>query len=66
MKITLDVDDALYARAREFVDSGTNDSDLLCEALQEFVRLRAARRLAASGGAMPDMPEIPRRRVDRE
>jgi hypothetical protein len=36
-------------------------SDLFREAISTFVRVEAAKRLAALGGAMPDMPHVPRR-----
>ena len=34
------------------------------EAIKVFVRVQAAKRLAALGGAMPEMMEVPRRRED--
>jgi hypothetical protein len=37
-------------------------ADLFREAIRTFVRVKTAKRLAALGGAMPEMPEIPRRR----
>jgi hypothetical protein len=39
MKIIVNVDDERYARAHEFADAGMNDTDLLCEALQELFGL---------------------------
>ena len=39
-------------------------ADLFREAIKTFVRVQAAKRLSALGGAMPDMPDIPRRRSD--
>jgi hypothetical protein len=35
--------------------------DLLREAIRIFVRVQAARRLAALGGEFPEMPEVSRR-----
>jgi hypothetical protein len=39
-------------------------ADLFREAIKTFVRVQSAKRLAALGGTMPDMQEIPRRRED--
>jgi Arc/MetJ family transcription regulator len=61
MRTTVTIDDALYERALEVADPGMDKADLFREAIETFVRVQAARRLAALGGAMPDMPEIPRR-----
>jgi Arc/MetJ family transcription regulator len=61
MRTTVTIDDALYRRALEVADPGMDKADLFREAIETFVRIQAARRLAALGGAMPDMPEIPRR-----
>nr|WP_300311599.1 type II toxin-antitoxin system VapB family antitoxin [Halomonas sp.] len=47
----------------EVADPGLdNPSDLLREALKTYVRVQAARRLAALGAAAPDTQDIPRRR----
>ncbi|MDP9971791.1 hypothetical protein J2W39_003033 [Variovorax paradoxus] len=37
-------------------------SDLFREAIKTFVRVQAAKRLAALGGRAPKMPDVPRRR----
>jgi Arc/MetJ family transcription regulator len=63
MRITVTIDDALYARALEFADLGIERADLLREALCVFVRVNAAKRLARLGGAAPQMQEIRRRRL---
>ena len=39
-------------------------ADLFREAIKTFVRVRAAKRLAALGAAMPGMSEVPRRRTE--
>lgn len=39
-------------------------ADLFREAIETFVRAQSARRLASLGGAVPDMPEVPRRSSD--
>lgn len=64
MRITVTIDDELYNRALELADPTMDWADLFSEAMQTFVRVRAAKRLAAVGGALPDMPEVPRRRPE--
>ena len=64
MRITVTIDDELYNRALELADPTMDRADLFSEAMQTFVRVRAAKRLAAVGGALPDMPEVPRRRPE--
>jgi hypothetical protein len=39
-------------------------ADLFREAIKTFVRVQAAKRLAALGGATPDMPDVTRQRGD--
>jgi hypothetical protein len=41
-------------------------ADLFREAIKTFVRVQAAKRLAALGGAMPDMPDVTRQRGDAQ
>jgi len=62
MRTTVTIDDALYEKALEMAGPGTDKSDLFREAIKTFIRVQAANRLAALGGSVPDMPEIPRRR----
>ncbi len=50
MRTTVTIDDALYQR----------------EAMQLFVRVQAGKRLAALGGTLPDMKDIPRRRASAD
>jgi len=45
-------------------DPGMDKADLFREAVKTFVRVQAAKRLAALGGVSPDMPEVPRRREE--
>jgi Arc/MetJ family transcription regulator len=66
MRTTVTIDDTLYERALELADPNMDKADLFREALKTFVRTRAARRLAALGGAAPDMENIPRRREEPE
>jgi len=61
MKTTVTIDDALYERALELADPSMDKSDLFREAIQTFVRVQAAKRLAALGGSAPDMEDIARR-----
>ncbi len=64
MRTTVTIDDALYEKALEMADPGMDKSDLFREAIKTFVRVQAAKRLAALGGAAPDMEDIPRRREE--
>lgn len=61
MRTTVTIDDALYERALEVADPNMDKADLFREAVQMFVRIQAAKRLAALGSAMPSMEGIPRR-----
>ncbi|MGP9676865.1 MULTISPECIES: type II toxin-antitoxin system VapB family antitoxin, partial [unclassified Halomonas] len=46
MKITIEVDDDLYAQSFEFAEPGLDKpSDIVQAALQTYVRVKAARRL---------------------
>jgi Arc/MetJ family transcription regulator len=62
MRTTITIDDALYEKALEMAEPGMDKADLFREAIRTFVRIQAAKRLAALGGKAPDMAEIPRRR----
>lgn len=64
MRTTVTIDDALYERALEVSDPSMDKADLFREAIKTYVRVQAAKRLAALGGAVPAMQEIPRRRED--
>ncbi|AFT68498.1 hypothetical protein B5T_00211 [Alloalcanivorax dieselolei B5] len=65
MRTTITIDDALYEQALELADSGLDKpADILREAVKTYVRVQAARRLAALGGASPEMADIPRRREE--
>ncbi|HEY4080899.1 MAG TPA: type II toxin-antitoxin system VapB family antitoxin [Burkholderiaceae bacterium] len=61
MRTTVTIDDELYERALKFADPGMDKSELFREAIKTFVRVQAAQRLAALGGEMPGMQDIPRR-----
>jgi Arc/MetJ family transcription regulator len=64
MRTTVTIDDDLYAKALEMADPDMDKADLFREAIKTFVRVQAAKRLAALGGASPGMPGIPRRHAD--
>jgi Arc/MetJ family transcription regulator len=67
MRTTITIDDELYASAVEAADPGMDKADLVREAMKVFVRVQAAKRLAALGGRAPAMKDVPRRRsaIDR-
>jgi len=62
MRTTISIDDALYEQALEMAGPDIAKTEIFREAVKTFVRVQAAKRLAALGGAMPEMPDIPRRR----
>ncbi|MEO6561861.1 MAG: type II toxin-antitoxin system VapB family antitoxin [Nitrosospira sp.] len=62
MRTTVTIDDALYEKALEMADTNMDKSDLFREAIKIFVRVQAAKRLAALGGTMPNIQDVPRRR----
>jgi Arc/MetJ family transcription regulator len=61
MRTTVTIDDTLYEKALEMADPTMDKADLFREAIKAFVRIQAAKRLVALGGAAPDMSDIPRR-----
>ncbi|MDY0744402.1 type II toxin-antitoxin system VapB family antitoxin [Paucibacter sp. R3-3] len=61
MRTTVTIDDELYAKALEMADPDLDKSEIFREAIKTFVRVQAAKRLAALGGTMPDMQDVPRR-----
>ena len=64
MRTTVTIDDELYNKALEVADPSMDKADLFREAIKTFVRVRAAKRLAALGGTAPEMPEIARRQPE--
>lgn len=64
MRTTVTIDDALYQQALELADPEMDKADLFREAVKTFVRVQAAKRLAALGGQAPDMADVPRRREE--
>ena len=64
MRTTVTIDDALYEKALEVADTDMDKSEIFREAFKTFVRVQAAKRLAALGGTMPEIQDVPRRRED--
>jgi Arc/MetJ family transcription regulator len=62
MRTTVTIDDALYEKALEVADPNMDKSDIFREAFKTFVRVQAAKRLAALGGTMPEIQDVLRRR----
>ena len=62
MRTTLALDDDLVHTAQEFTGV-TEKAALVREALKALIERESARRLAALGGTMPKLRDIPRRRV---
>ncbi|MDO6822840.1 type II toxin-antitoxin system VapB family antitoxin [Marinobacter sp. 1_MG-2023] len=61
MRTTVTIDEELYQQALDMADPDMDKAELFREAIKTFVRVRAAKRLAALGGDTPDMESIPRR-----
>lgn len=61
MRTTVTIDDELYKQALELADPAMDKADLFREAMKTFVRVQAAKRLAALGGTAPNMADVPRR-----
>jgi Arc/MetJ family transcription regulator len=55
MRTTVTIDDALYEKALEVADPQMDRADIFREAMKTFVRVQAAKRLAALGGTVPEM-----------
>lgn len=64
MRTTLALDDDLIRAAQEFTGVGEKTA-LVREALKALIERESARRLAALGGTMPGLKNIPRRRQGR-
>jgi len=62
MRTTITIDDELFEKALALAEPGQEKSDLVRECVRTFVRIQAARRLAALGGKVPEMTLPPRRR----
>lgn len=64
MRTTVTIDDALFEKALELADTSMDKSDIFREAIKTFVRVQAAKRLAALGGKVPEIQAVPRRREE--
>ncbi len=64
MRTTVTIDDALYEKALEVADPNMDKADIFREAVKTFIRVRAGKRLAALGGTMPEIRDVPRRREE--
>ena len=64
MRTTVSIDDSDYETALALADPAMDKSNLFREAIRTFVRVQAAKRLAALGGKAPDIADIPRRREE--
>ena len=61
MRTTIALDDDLIRTAQEYTGT-TEKTALIREALKALIERESARRLAALGGSMPGLRNIPRRR----
>lgn len=64
MRTTVTIDDVLYAQALEMADPGMDKADIFREAVETFIRVQAAKRLASLGGSSPEMQTISRCREE--
>ena len=62
MRTTIALDDDLVRTAQEFTGV-TERTALIREALKALIERESARRLAALGGSMPALKNVPRRRA---
>ena len=62
MRTTIALDDELV-NAAEGLTGITEKTSLVRHALKKLIEWESAKRLAALGGTMPDLEDIPRRRV---
>lgn len=62
MRTIVTIDDDLYQSGLELADPSMDKADLFREAISVFIRVQIAKRLAALGGKVPQMKNIPRRK----
>ena len=65
MRTTLALDDDLVRTAQEFTGV-VEKTALMWEALKSLIERESSRRLAALGGTMPGLEDIPRHRMSEE
>ncbi|MGD0293727.1 MAG: type II toxin-antitoxin system VapB family antitoxin [Terracidiphilus sp.] len=63
MRTTLALDDELVRTAQEFTGIKEKTA-LIRDALKSLIERESSRRLAALGGTMPELKDIPRRRME--
>jgi len=63
MRTTLALDDELVRTTQEFTGVAEKTA-LMREALKSLIERESARRLAALGGTMPKLKDVPRRRME--
>ncbi|WP_370263004.1 type II toxin-antitoxin system VapB family antitoxin [Limnobacter sp.] len=66
MRTTVTIDDELFEQALRLAGPSVDKSELFKEAIKTFIRVESAKRLAALGGATPDMAPIRRRNPDAQ
>jgi hypothetical protein len=57
MQIIVTIDDELYERALALAEPSLRPADLFCEALEVFIQVQSAKRLAALGLAQHQTQE---------
>jgi Arc/MetJ family transcription regulator len=63
MRTTITLDDELVRTAQEYTGIEEKTA-LIREALKSLIAWESSRRLAALGGTMPELEDIPRRRME--
>lgn len=63
MRTTLTIDDALFSQAAALAPTPLDKSELLRECVKAYIREQSALRLAALGGAIPQIQQARRRRT---
>jgi len=63
MRTTITLDDELVRTAQEYTGVAEKTA-LIREALKSLIERESSRRLAALGGTMPELEDIPRRRPE--
>jgi Arc/MetJ family transcription regulator len=65
MRTTLALDDDLVRQAQEFTGLAEKTA-LVREALKSLIERESSRRLAALGGTMPELEDIPRSQISED
>jgi Arc/MetJ family transcription regulator len=64
MRVTVVIDDALLESALQLSKPGIDKADLIREAVETYVRIKSAERLAGLGGAAPQISDVSRHRTE--